>query len=169
MWAQAAIEFLTKTLNFACETACRLNEAWTSIALGTVYSHNLKQHQDAIVYYEQALEISRELGNRAIEEDVMFCLSYCYGCLKQRQLAIEYSKQALAIFREPNRPQVKGIALACLANAYWHQKQYVRGFCLVVQSLLILFPWQSVDSYIILKKMVEEITQLGKKVIQSHV
>ncbi len=163
---QAALDCLTKTLNFARETASLPTEAIALIGLGSVYSNCLKQYQDAIEYYERVLRIGRELGNRATQASAMSDLSYCYGCLKQFTTAIEYSRQALASAREIDRQQEKGIALACLANAYWHQKHYFQALWLIVQSLVILPPWASPNGDIIFRKTVEEIAQLGKKVIQ---
>ena len=164
--AQAAIACLSETLNFARETASLPTEAVALIGLGGVYSNGLKQYQDAIECYERVLKIGRELGNRATEASAMSDLSYCYGCLKQFTKAIAYSKQALAIAREIDRQEEKGIALACLANAYWHQQQYVWGLLLIVQSMLILPPWASPNGDLIFRKTLEEITQLGKEVIQ---
>lgn len=165
--AEAAIECLSETLNFARETGSLPIESVALNALGSVYSTCLKQYDDAIEYFKQVLRIGRELENRATEASAISSLSYCYGCLKQHQLAIEYGEQALSIASEINHQEEKGLALACLANTYWHQKQYVRALWLVVQSLVILPPWTSPNGEIIFRKTVEEITQLGKKVIQS--
>lgn len=48
------------------------------------------------------------------------------------------------------------MALVSLANTYWHQKQYVRAWWLIVQSLLILPPWASPNSDLIFRKAVEQ-------------
>ncbi|KAB8333142.1 tetratricopeptide repeat protein [Scytonema tolypothrichoides VB-61278] len=164
---QLAIEYLSATLHFARETASKGTEASTLNALGSVYS-DLKQYQDAIAYYEQALEMSREIGNRTTQAGVLFNLCYCYGCLKQPQLAIEYCEQALAIAYELKHQEAKGRGLACLANISFHQKQYFQALWLVLQSLLILPPWTSANSRLILKRTFEEIILLVHRLIQER-
>ncbi|KYC43308.1 hypothetical protein WA1_14580 [Scytonema hofmannii PCC 7110] len=51
--------------NFIRETSSKATEASALGALGSVCT-DIKQYQNALKYYHQALEISREIANRTI-------------------------------------------------------------------------------------------------------
>ncbi|GAA6623467.1 tetratricopeptide repeat protein [Scytonema sp. NUACC26] len=180
---QLAIEYLSATLNFARETSSKATEASALGALGSVYT-DIKQYQVALKYYQQALEISRAsrsasctqlialgasrtrlIANRTTEAGILFNLCYCYGCLKQPDLAIEYLQQAQGIPCETDPKEAKGRELACLANIYFHQDRYFHSLWLVMQSLLILPPWTSANSRLILERTLEETFRFFRRLL----
>ncbi len=64
----------------------------------------------AIEYYEQALKISREIGDRLADGICLFNMSRSIDMLDQRAKAIELAKSALEIFKQvesPNAEQVR--------------------------------------------------------------
>ena len=63
-------------------------------------SGDLGQTARAIEYCEQALDISREVGDRRGEGMDLGNLGFCYCNLGQTARAIEYCEQALDIDRE---------------------------------------------------------------------
>ncbi len=73
--------------------------------LGNAYSH-LGQVEKAIEYYEQALVISRETGDRRNEGNWLGNLGNAYHALGQVDKAIEYHEQVLIIGKEIKDPRI---------------------------------------------------------------
>jgi tetratricopeptide (TPR) repeat protein len=67
--------------------------------MGAVYSV-LGKTQEALSYYEQALAIRREVGNRGGEGAALNNLGGVYNVLGEKQEALSYYEQALVISRE---------------------------------------------------------------------
>ena len=63
--------------------------------------------EKAIEYYEQALEISREIGHRRGEGSDLGNLGLAYRDLGQVEKAVDYLKQSLAIFEEIKSPNTE--------------------------------------------------------------
>ncbi len=72
----------------------------------------------AIEYYDQALKISREIGDRRGEGADLGNLGLAYSDLGEPRKAIEYSEQALKISREIGDRRGEGADLGSLGNAY---------------------------------------------------
>ena len=67
--------------------------------MGMIYA-DLGEARKAIEYYEQALAIAREIGDRRGEGASLGNLGRAYADLGDARKAIEYYEQALAIARE---------------------------------------------------------------------
>ncbi|WP_347277983.1 tetratricopeptide repeat protein [Alkalinema sp. FACHB-956] len=67
--------------------------------LGNAYD-SLGQHQRAIEYYQQSLEIQRDIGYRNGKASSLCNLGSTYGSLGQFQRAIEFFQQSLEIQRD---------------------------------------------------------------------
>ncbi|MDW5550956.1 tetratricopeptide repeat protein [Methanosarcina sp.] len=74
----------------------------------------------AIEYYEQALKISREIGDRRGEGADLGNLGLAYSDLGEPRKAIEYYEQALKISREIGDRRGEGADLGNLGSAYSH-------------------------------------------------
>jgi len=85
--------------------------------LGLAYNH-LGESRKAIEYYEQALKISREIGDRLGEENRLGNLGLAYYRLGEIKKAIEYYEQALEISREIGDKCGEGNHLGNLGLAY---------------------------------------------------
>ena len=96
---------------------------------------DLKQHQRAIEYYQQLLEICQEINDRLGEASSLIGLGNAYNSLKQHQRAIEYYQQSLEICREINERSGEAICLNNLGIAYNSLKQYERAIEYYQQSL----------------------------------
>jgi tetratricopeptide (TPR) repeat protein len=72
----------------------------------------------AIEYYEQALKIARETGDRQGEGTWLGNLGNAHNDMGELKKAIEYYEQALKITREIGGRQGEGTALGNLGNAY---------------------------------------------------
>ncbi|MEH1895396.1 MAG: tetratricopeptide repeat protein, partial [Nostoc sp.] len=122
------------------------------ILLGNAYNF-LGQYQRAIEFYQQSLEISREIGDspeerlrqRNGEGSSLINLGCAYNSLGQYQQAIEFLQQSLEISREiGDSPEERlrqrngeGISLIGLGNAYNLLGQYQRAIEFLQQSLEI--------------------------------
>jgi tetratricopeptide (TPR) repeat protein len=78
----------------------------------------LGQTHLAIEYYEQALTIARETGDRNGEGTWLSGLGQCYIALGQTKRAITYFEQALTIARETGDPYREGACLSGLGQCY---------------------------------------------------
>lgn len=85
--------------------------------LGLVYS-DLGDTRKAIEYYEQALKISREIGDRRGEGVDLGNLGNAYHRLGETRKSIEYYEQALKIARETEDRGGESTNLGNLGNAY---------------------------------------------------
>ena len=78
----------------------------------------LSEPRKAIEYYEQALDIAREIGDRRGEGADLGNLGNAYSDLGEARKAIEYYEQALAIAREIGDRRGEGDDLGNLGSAY---------------------------------------------------
>jgi len=67
--------------------------------------------QDALRLYEQALTLTREVGDRATEGTTLNNLGRVYGTLGQKAKALDYYEQALALLREVGDRATEGTTL----------------------------------------------------------
>ena len=84
--------------------------------LGTVglSHHRLGEVQKAIEYYEQALVIAREIGDRQGEGDALGSLGLAYASLGELQKATSLLQQAKAIGEQIGDPQIVQISARAL-------------------------------------------------------
>ena len=76
-------------------------ELWTAAGLSP------GEAGGAIEYYEQALAISREIGDRRGEGNHLFNTALAYQSLGERERAREYARQALAVYEAIESPYVE--------------------------------------------------------------
>ncbi|MBE9138011.1 CHAT domain-containing protein [Nodosilinea sp. LEGE 07088] len=88
---------------------------------------DLSQFQAALQSWEQALEMYRELGDRAGESRTLGNMGIAYRSLGQYERAIDFYEQDLAITREIGDRPGEGAALGNLGNAYGDLGQYGRA------------------------------------------
>lgn len=75
---------------------------------GLVY-RNLGEHQKAIAFYEQSLEISRNIGNRHSEAANLSDLGIVYNSLGKIEKACSLCNEALVIFEVIESPNANVI------------------------------------------------------------
>lgn len=78
-------------------------------SLGNAY-RNLGETHRVIQFYEQALHIHREIGDRRGEGNDLWNISLVLNQLGRRTQAIQYAEQSLTIFEDiedPNAQQVR--------------------------------------------------------------
>jgi len=79
--------------------------------------------EEAIKFYDGALTIAREIGNRDAEGNHLGNLGSVYRDLGQIEKAIEYYEQALTIAQEIGDRRGEGSQLGSLGNAYAERGQ----------------------------------------------
>ncbi|HFD40778.1 MAG TPA: tetratricopeptide repeat protein [Anaerolineae bacterium] len=104
--------------------------------LGLAY-HHLGDARRAIEFYQQALAIGREIGDRRSEGAWLGNLGLAYAALGGARRAIEYYEQALAIHREIGDRRGKGNDLGNLGNAYLSLGDARRAIEFYRQALVI--------------------------------
>ncbi|VVB52243.1 Photosystem I assembly protein Ycf3 [uncultured archaeon] len=91
--------------------------------LGILYDQ-IGSYKKAIEYYEKALGIVQEIGNRLGEGTNLGNLGLAYSDLGKVEKAIEYYEKALAIFKEIGDRRSEGIGLNNLGVAFENMKNY---------------------------------------------
>jgi tetratricopeptide (TPR) repeat protein len=97
----------------------------------------LGESRRAIEYHQQALEISRQIGDRRAEEQHLGNLGSAHGELGEAVRAIEYLEQVLTIAREFGDRLSEGKVLANLGTAYIAIGETRRGLDQQEQALVI--------------------------------
>jgi len=97
-------------------------EVWVLTNLGMVLG---QQHiDDAIGYFEQALAVVRESGDRRNEAHAANNLAFCYLILGRHEEAVPALLDALELQREVGRRYGEAVALCNLAEAYVELGRY---------------------------------------------
>jgi tetratricopeptide (TPR) repeat protein/flagellar biosynthesis GTPase FlhF len=104
--------------------------------LGNAYI-NLSEPKKAIEYFEQALKISREIGDRWGKGADLGHLGNAYYMLGESKKAIEYYEQALQIAKEVEDMDAEGNWLGNLGNAYSHLGESKKAIEYFEQALQI--------------------------------
>ncbi len=113
------IAILQAGLNAArCDESC-YDEASFSNLLGMAYEDLGNAHK-AIDYYDQALKIANDIGDRRGEGAILGNLGLAYFHLGEPLKGIEYHEQALKIAHEMSDREVEGANLGNQGLAYFH-------------------------------------------------
>lgn len=113
----------------------RPGEAWVLTNLGMVLG---QQHaDDAVGYFEQALAIYREIGDRRYEAQVANALAFTYLILGRHEDAVAALLEALELQREVGRRYGEGVALCNLGEAYLELGRYEEAIASSQEALAI--------------------------------
>ena len=104
--------------------------------LGNYYLH-LGSYSKAIDFYQQALIISRDIGDRGGEGNALGNLGLAYDSLGNYEKAIDFYQQQLTITREIGDRRGEGAALGNLGLAYDSLGNYEKAIDFHQQSLVI--------------------------------
>ncbi len=122
-------------LTSARELGDRAGEAWVLTSLGMVLG---QQHvNDAIGYFEQALAIYRETGDRRYEAQVANNLAFTYLILGRHEEAVTALLGALKLQRAEGRRYGEGVALCNLGEAYVELGRYDEAIARSEEALAI--------------------------------
>jgi tetratricopeptide (TPR) repeat protein len=104
--------------------------------LGSIHSF-LGDTGKSIYYFDQALEISRQIGDRQGEASNLAALGQAYVNPGEIRKAIEYFDQALEISRQIGDRQKEGASLASLGQAYAKLGESSKAIKYIEQALMI--------------------------------
>ncbi|WP_223278060.1 tetratricopeptide repeat protein [Nostoc sp. 'Peltigera membranacea cyanobiont' 232] len=111
---------------------CNYRASLTS--LGNAY-FSLGEYPRAIEFFQQSLDISREIGDRNTESKSLMNLGLAYFSLEKYQRAIELFQQSLDISREIGDRNTESKSLMNLGLAYFSLEKYQRAIEFFQQSL----------------------------------
>lgn len=114
----------------------RQAEARTLTRLGLM-SSNLGQYEQALDYYQQALTVSREVGDRLNEGIVLSNTALIYDNQGRYAEALDYYEQALTILREIGDRTSEGITLSNIGSVYRHLGDSSKALDYYQQALAI--------------------------------
>ncbi|HEY9631710.1 MAG TPA: tetratricopeptide repeat protein [Coleofasciculaceae cyanobacterium] len=111
-------------------------EAWALNGLGSLYWH-VRQNQQALEYFQQALPIIQSVGSRHGEATVLMNLGVLYKELNQDPKAIEHLQQALPIFRAVSDREGEAKTLMNLGTTFNRLDQSQQAIDYFQQALYI--------------------------------
>ncbi|MDB9309792.1 tetratricopeptide repeat protein, partial [Aphanizomenon sp. CS-733/32] len=119
------VELYRQLVNKWSKTNDKENWHYTAslISLGNAY-YSLGQYQTAIAFYQQSLDIKKEIGDIQGESISLNNLGNAYDSLGQYERAIAFHQQSLDIKKEIGDIQGESISLNNLGNAYDSLGQY---------------------------------------------
>jgi tetratricopeptide (TPR) repeat protein len=112
------IKWLEIGLNAAQKLDRKQSQGWHLGNLGSTY-YSLGETRQAIEFYNQRLEIVREIGDRRGEGNALGNLGVAYAAIGETRQAIEFYEQQLKIVREISDRSGEGNALGNLGSAYY--------------------------------------------------
>ncbi|MBK9249524.1 MAG: tetratricopeptide repeat protein [Ignavibacteria bacterium] len=134
---QTALALARTALDFAEEK--NLPDETNAKALGNIgiVYLNFSDYPQALTYYQKALAISEEIGNKKGTGGTMVNIGHVYGALGQNATALEYYEKALPIFDEIGEKLFKANALNSIGNVYLHLSDYAQALTYYQKSLAI--------------------------------
>jgi tetratricopeptide (TPR) repeat protein len=103
--------------------------------IGGVY-WNLGQYSQALNYYQQALAVSREIGDRSGEGYILSSMGGVYSNQGDYTQALTLYQQALAIRREIGDKAGEGNTLNSMAGVYYSLGQYPQALEFYQQAVM---------------------------------
>jgi tetratricopeptide (TPR) repeat protein len=101
---EKALEYLFKSLKIAQEINDQHGVALQFNSMAGVYLEIYKDYGKALVYYKDALAISRQSGNKRLEGTVLLNIGDLFSTTQQNDSSIYYYYSALDILNELNSP-----------------------------------------------------------------
>lgn len=145
---EKAIQAFQKTLKIFQRAKDRRKEALILKCLGNAYYRlglviaspkNVKEknHQEARYFYERALSIARNIGDRNTMASILLDLGTLFSKQKDFLKAVEYQEQALDIFRKTGDRRNELTCLIMLAVPYLSRGELSKAFPLLRQAKII--------------------------------
>ncbi|MFN6567163.1 CHAT domain-containing protein [Dendronalium sp. ChiSLP03b] len=133
---QAALQAFQKAVSIYQIVDDKRGESKTNLYIGSIYANDFEQYNQAITYYQKALDISRKIDN-SVEAKALNNLGLMQFHLGNSPQAIEYCEQALAVARKNQNYETEAIALKSLGVIYM-VTDTSKGLDLIKQSLIVL-------------------------------
>ncbi len=115
-------ELLTRWLPPVCNSPEKKTQADALNLTGKIHLH-LGLFKEALPYFEQSLDISRQIGDKAGEGATLNNISALYHAQGDYETALAYLKQSLDIRRQIGDKAGEGVTLNNMACIAWQNKQ----------------------------------------------
>lgn len=102
--------------------------------IGDILCSKVGDIDQAVTYYEKALEVCRETHNAGEEAKQLISLGQCYFALTQVPHAIDCLEQAVKVASETNDVVVKSRAMHGLGDIHFDQQQYDKAVFYYTQA-----------------------------------
>ncbi|TYQ28653.1 tetratricopeptide repeat protein [Pseudanabaena sp. UWO311] len=165
-----ALECIQEALEIAREIGDRIAEGKALASIGSFYYLVAKQYQNAIFYFEKALNILRKLD---VKQDIVICainLSICHTYIKQTKESNLCLEIAESIAKELDCIETKGIVTMALANAYWNRDRIwdkLFGLFLAAKGLMMIPPWRSANGRLALQETTSILTKSAQDLLMK--
>jgi tetratricopeptide (TPR) repeat protein/predicted Ser/Thr protein kinase len=133
---QASLDPLTRALSLAIRDKNQEQRALVLHLLGMAYA-DLNQAGDALLNYQQSLEIRRRLGQKQGTADTLNMIALLYVGLGKSNLALKNYKEALQTYRDIGDKQDAGSVLLNIGQFYDDRGKYDDALKLFKESLQI--------------------------------
>ncbi len=98
---------------------------------------NIGSYEEALSYYQGALEICRNMGNKIGEGITLSGMGVVYLSLRKYEDALKCNQEALNILNPAGDQKVEGYILNSIANVYYEMSDYHRAWKYYQESLRI--------------------------------
>jgi tetratricopeptide (TPR) repeat protein len=159
-----ALKYSQEVLIVIREIGNKYGECITLNSMGVIYCYELKRYQEALPYFEKALEIMQKLDIKANPATVATNIFNCHAYLKNNQQAEFYLNMAKSLAAQSDSLEDKGLVTMAIANAYWEREQIwykAWGIVLVIKALILIPPWRSVNGRIAMQVAIKQIFGLS--------
>ncbi len=95
-----AISQYENSINILESLGDTVNTAYALVNLAAIYHTWQQNHQKAINYYQQSLELSRVEGNRWLEAEALSSIGFVNAGMQNYEAALAYYDQGLSLFKE---------------------------------------------------------------------
>jgi tetratricopeptide (TPR) repeat protein len=115
---EQAFDLYRNALSVAQQIGNIEEAAWSLDRIATIYCYDLRDVQQGVAYYEQALQIAEQSGNKALVSMYWSELGAAYAQAQQYDQAIECYEQALNLARGAGDKEQEAGSLADLGSVY---------------------------------------------------
>ncbi|MEP0871075.1 DUF2225 domain-containing protein [Trichocoleus desertorum AS-A10] len=121
---QEALATLQKAIAIFKATGAKAGEAQSLNHIANVYHYSLGQYPKALEFYQQALKLRQQIGDREGEWATLDDMGMAYGEQGQYTKALEFYQKALGIIRQLGDRNSEKLRLNEIASVYFRLGQY---------------------------------------------
>ena len=159
-----ALKYSQEALIVLREIGNKYGECITLNSMGVIYCYELKRYQEALPYFEKALEVLHRLD---VKGNLAVCAANIFNChiyLKNKEESAFYLNMAKSLTAQSDSLEDKGVVTMAIANAYWGRDEIwykAWGIILAIKALIIIPPWRSVNGRIAMQVAIKQIFGLS--------
>nr|WP_290221107.1 CHAT domain-containing tetratricopeptide repeat protein [Trichocoleus desertorum] len=121
---QEALATFQKAIAVFKATGAKAGEAQSLNHIANVYHYSLRQYPKALEFYQQALKLRQQIGDREGEWATLADMGVAYGEQGQYTKALEFYQKALGIIQQLGDRNSEKLRLNEIASVYFRLGQY---------------------------------------------